>query len=125
MEVASVANLDKRKQESIYTSTWLSVGISSNNDYPGQYYPEGQVLGMENRHYKYKRADRNEYGLETYVPINVDEEARRKGGGAADMFDYNVYYHKDESTTSTRTSGASTLLTRQPPAGRCSIFILR
>ncbi|MGA4400483.1 hypothetical protein ACI2S1_18100 [Ralstonia nicotianae] len=96
MEVASLANLDKRKQENIYTSAWLSVGISSNNDYPGQYYPEGQVLDMENRHYKYKRADKNEYGLETYVPINADEEARRKGGGAANMFDYNIYYHKDE-----------------------------
>ncbi|MDO3524302.1 hypothetical protein [Ralstonia pseudosolanacearum] len=97
MEVASAANLDKQKSESIYTSTWLSIGISSNSDYPGQHYPEGQVLGMDNRHYKYKQTNTSEYGLETYVPINVDETARKKGSGAADMFDYNIYYYKNSS----------------------------
>ncbi|WP_247538721.1 hypothetical protein [Ralstonia pseudosolanacearum] len=95
MEVASITNLDKQKRENIYTSTWLSVGVSSNSDYPGQYYPEGQVLGMNDKKYKYERIGVNEYGLETYIPINVDEGARKKGGGAADMFDYNIYYHKD------------------------------
>ncbi|WP_231408526.1 hypothetical protein [Ralstonia solanacearum] len=97
MEVASTANLDKQKQESIYTSMWLTVGVSSNSDYPGQYYPEGQVLGIKNRHYRYEPIGTNEYGLETYIPTNVDEESRKKGNGAADMFDYNIYYHKNSS----------------------------
>ncbi|MBX9431848.1 hypothetical protein KY487_21625 [Ralstonia pseudosolanacearum] len=97
MEVASIANLDKQKRESIYTTTWLTVGISSNNDYPGQYYPEGQVLSIDNKHYRYERVSASEHGLETYIPINVDQEARKKGGGAANMFDYNIYYYRNSS----------------------------
>lgn len=97
MEVATTANLDKQKHESIYTSMWLNVSITSNSDYFGKYYPEGQVAGMDNNKYKYKKSSDDEYGLETYIPIDVDKAARKKGNGAADMFDYNIYYHQDKT----------------------------
>ncbi|MGC8209770.1 hypothetical protein [Ralstonia pseudosolanacearum] len=97
MEVASAANLDKQKHESIYTSMWLNVGITSNSHYFGEYYPEGQVTGMGQNKYKYQKAQANEYELETYIPINVDEEERKTRGGAADMADHNIYYHRNSN----------------------------
>ncbi|MEQ6352499.1 hypothetical protein [Ralstonia pseudosolanacearum] len=95
MAVASAVSLDKQKRESIYTSTWLNVSITSNSHYFGEHYPKGQVAGMNNNKYKYKKAQTNEYELETYVPINVDEEERKNFGGSADISDYNIYYHKN------------------------------
>ncbi|WP_197326591.1 hypothetical protein [Ralstonia solanacearum] len=95
MEVASAANLDKQKHESIYTSTWLNVSITSNSHYLGEYYPEGQVAGMDRNKYKYERAKIDEYGLETYIPINTKEKEQRNQIGAADMADYNIYYHRN------------------------------
>ncbi|ASL73310.1 hypothetical protein G7939_00570 [Ralstonia solanacearum] len=95
MEVASAKNLDKQKSESIYTTTWLTVGVSSNSFYGGKDFPLGSVLAMKFKKYKYERSDEKNYELETYIPTNVDENKRQNGGGAADMFDYNIHYHKD------------------------------
>ncbi|MCF1442998.1 hypothetical protein [Ralstonia pseudosolanacearum] len=95
MEVTSATNLDKQKQESIYTSMWLTVGVNSNSAYGGKEFPTGSVRSIQFKKYKYERHNTKYYDLETYVPVNVDDEARKKGNGAADMFDYNIYYHKN------------------------------
>ena len=99
MRVASRENADERRNNSIYTSMWLRVGVSSGQDYgsDGKNAPGVYVQGMKDgfKKYKYERAGVNEYGLETYVPVGVDEAARKKGGGAADFADYNIYYHTD------------------------------
>ena len=95
MEVASAINLDKQVRKNIYTSPLLRVGINSNSFYGGKDFPLGSVQTIKFKKYRYERSDKKNYELETYIPINVDENERHKGGGAADMFDYNIYYHKD------------------------------
>ncbi|MCT7317437.1 hypothetical protein N5I87_15630 [Ralstonia sp. CHL-2022] len=99
MRVPSSNTVEERRNSGIYTSMWLRVGVSSGQDYgsDGKNAPGVYVRGMKDgfKKYKYERTGVNEYGLETYVPINVDEAARQKGRGAADFADYNVYYHTD------------------------------
>lgn len=98
MEVLTDKNWSQKHKESIYTSTWLLVGINSNSAYgsSGDMALEAHVndIPLKKYPYRYEELPTTIFGLIGYTPIGVDESKRDARHGA-DMSDKNIYFHRN------------------------------
>lgn len=92
----------EKKKETIYTSTWLSVGIHANSIYGGDTALEAYIQGnvfRENPYppYRYEKLPERLFGLTGYTPIGFDV-SKRSGTGAS-YGDRNIYFHRNREGT--------------------------
>jgi len=95
-------NAAEKRKESIRTTKWMRVGVSSHSHYGG-----AGDDGIERRarditdpkahRYAYKPLPEKVHGLTGYFPVGPDESKRLQQVGGADMNDVNLYYHRNES----------------------------
>ncbi len=101
MEPLTDKNLSEKRKTTIYNTMWMRVGVSSNSDY-GFNAEHPMSIFVKNRsktvsqHFPYERLPAETHGLIGYTPIGVDLSRRNLGGGGADMYDKNIYYHQDK-----------------------------
>jgi hypothetical protein len=97
MPVNAQTKKDKR-QENIYTSMWMSVGVRSNSAYqdrsPARMANTLVIAWLKNASlfYRYEEQPEKVYGLTTYIPINADMSRREPG--LYDIADRNIYVHR-------------------------------
>jgi len=99
-----VAAEEKRKA-TIQNTMWLTVVIASHSTYGTDDEALERMVAAINdpsaHSYRYRPLPEKTYGLAGFTPIGADESRRGWGilvdGKAADMNDYNIYYHRDQS----------------------------
>lgn len=89
----------QQKQETIYTTTWMRVGISSGSDYGSDDVLDAYVNYMVNLKqkfppYRYEKLPDAVFGLTAYAPVGFDELKRGIPGGTG-YNDMNVYFHRN------------------------------
>jgi hypothetical protein len=90
---------EEKKSQSIFTTTWMRVGVKSNSFYgsSGDTALEAHINNIpltEGRPFRYERIPGVVDGLVGYTPLGVDLE-RRGIVGRADMRDKNIYFHRN------------------------------
>lgn len=87
----------EKKEENIYTTMWLSVGISSSNNYPGDGFLDRRTraaVDIPNEVLKYRNYEKlpdEQYGLTVYAASGVDPKTNkpyRQDDDAKDVFIY-------------------------------------
>ena len=102
MAALTVQTAPEKKSETIYTSTWLRVGIASNSIYGGDRVLEAYIQGnifRENPYppYRHEKLPERLYGLTGYAPIGFD--ISKRSGTGADISDKNIYFHRNREGT--------------------------
>jgi hypothetical protein len=92
----------QKKTETIYTTTWLDVGIHANSIYGGdtalEAYIQSIVYGKNPfPPYRYEKLPEQVYGLTGYTPIGFDI-SKRSGTGTS-YSDRNIYFHRTPDGT--------------------------
>jgi hypothetical protein len=92
----------QKKMETIYTRTWLRVGVSANSIYGGdtalEAYIQSIVYGKNPfPPYRYEKLPEQVYGLTGYTPIGFDI-SKRSGTGTS-YSDRNIYFHRTPDGT--------------------------
>lgn len=92
-------NWKEKRKESIYTTTWMSVGVLSNSHYQDRSktrFAELARAWLKNASifYRYEEQSQRVYGLTAYVPVNSDLSRREIGSNNSDLNDRNVYVHR-------------------------------
>jgi hypothetical protein len=90
----------QQKQENIYTTTWMRVGINTGSIYGGDttlashlHYKLTLKQGFPP--YRYEKLPDTAFGLIAYAPVGFDESKRTRPGGAG-YNDRNIYFHRDQ-----------------------------
>ena len=89
-------NWKEKRKESIYTTTWMSVGVLSNSHYQDRSktrFAELARAWLKNASifYRYEEQPEKVYGLTTYIPVNAD--LLRRENGTNSLSDRNIYIH--------------------------------
>lgn len=93
----------QQRLETIYTTTWMRVGINSNSYYgsAGDAFLETKIAAIPaGNYYRYKELPGRVHDLSGYTPLGIDKSRRGYGvlvdGKVADMNDENIYFHRDQ-----------------------------
>lgn len=93
----------QKKEENIYTTTWMRVGVDSNANYgsAGDGFLEARVAAIPSGHtYRYEKLPDQIYGLVGYTPTDADKSRRGYGtlvdGKVADVDDKNIYFYRNQ-----------------------------
>jgi hypothetical protein len=95
-------NWKEKRKESIYTTTWMSVGVLSNSHYQDRSktrFAEMARAWLKNASifYRYEEQPEKVYGLTTYIPANADLARREAGSNNSDLNDRNIYINRLKS----------------------------
>lgn len=89
-------NWREKRKESIYTTTWMSVGVLSNSQYQDR--SKTRFVDLANAWlknasilYRYEEQREKVYGLTAYIPVNADSSRREMGTNS--LSDRNIYVH--------------------------------
>ena len=96
MVPVSEQNWKEKRKESIYTTTWMRVGVLSNSHYQDRSktrFAELASAWLKNASifYRYEEQPGKAYGLTTYIPVNADLSRREMGTNS--LSDRNIYIH--------------------------------
>lgn len=92
MQIASAENFDKRKND-VFTQPHNQILPPTQTNLISDIITQTSNYQTSTKkiNYKHERIITNQRELEIHTPINISKETHRKLGGAANIFDHDIY----------------------------------